>query len=237
MPLASRIGTIAPMPPTSVEPPAALDPVVVTNAAELFWSLMERGGPVMWPILLLSIISVALVIERAWFWHGNHAGARVAWLSRLGAALRKGDRSTCEKLLRRNRTIYGRIAERLLDEGATESVALDAVEQERPRIDRFMNMLSTIVTAAPMLGILGTVTGIIKSFDLMGQQSGMIDPRLVSGGIAEALLTTAAGLVVALLTLFPFMAFRVQSERALGRIESLIAAARAQSAAAPPGER
>lgn len=217
------------MPPTPVEPPAALDPAAAASAADLFWSLMERGGPVMWPILLLSIISVALVLERAWFWHMNHAGGRIAWLGRLGAAMRKGDRAACEKLLRRNRTIYGRIAERMLDEGATESVALDAVEQERPRIDRFMNMLSTIVTAAPMLGILGTVTGIIKSFDLMGQQSGMIDPRMVSGGIAEALLTTAAGLVVALLTLFPFMAFRVQADRALGRIESLIAAARART--------
>ena len=90
-----------------------------------------------------------------------------------------------------------------------------------------MNALSTIITAAPMLGILGTVTGIIQSFNLIGSQNVMTDPHLVSGGIAEALITTAAGLVVALLTLFPFMAFRAQVDRSLGRLEVLVASARA----------
>ena len=87
-------------------------------------------------------------------------------------------------------------------------------------------MLSTIVTASPMLGILGTVTGIIQSFELLGGSQSIIDPNDVSGGIAEALITTAAGLIIALMALFPYMIFRTQSERALGRFEAIVTAAK-----------
>ena len=88
-----------------------------------------------------------------------------------------------------------------------------------------MVILSTVITAAPMLGILGTVLGIIQSFELLGGENILTDPKQVSAGIAEALITTASGLSVALLTLFPFMAFKAQSDRALGRMEALSAAA------------
>ena len=91
-----------------------------------------------------------------------------------------------------------------------------------------MVSLSTIITAAPLLGILGTVIGIIRSFRLLvggPGEGGLTDPSAVSMGIAEALLTTALGLVVALITLFPYMIFKAQAERALGRVESIIAAA------------
>ena len=72
--------------------------------------------------------------------------------------------------------------------------------------------------------ILGTVLGIIQSFELLGARSTLSDPTEVAGGIAAALLTTAFGLVVALITLFPYMAFRGQSARAMGRLEALVAA-------------
>ena len=81
----------------------------------------------------------------------------------------------------------------LLDEGPSDAVAMEAVELQRPRIDRFMVALSTIITAAPLLGILGTVLGIIQSFRLLGEQSVLTDPSDVAGGIAAALLTTALG--------------------------------------------
>ncbi|MCZ6836081.1 MAG: MotA/TolQ/ExbB proton channel family protein, partial [Planctomycetota bacterium] len=78
---------------------------------------------------------------------------------------------------------------------------------------------------APLRGFLGTVIGIIQSFKLLGEQSTLTDPRDVSAGIAAALLTTALGLIVALMTLFPYMVFRSHVDRALGRMESVIAAA------------
>ena len=72
-----------------------------------------------------------------------------------------------------------------------------------------------------MLGILGTVVGIIQSFELLGGDATITDPSQVSGGIAEALISTATGLVVALLALFPYMLFRSRQDRALGRLEVL----------------
>lgn len=188
--------------------------------------LIERGGVIMIPLLVLSVISLGLIIERGWFWMTLHSKRRLKKLTQLNDALRGGDRALCAKLLRKDNSPYGQVARRLMKAGATEAVAIEVVEHQRPRLDRFMVMLSTIITAAPLLGILGTVLGIIQSFRLLGEQGGALtDPRDVSAGIASALLTTAFGLVVALITLFPFMAYRGQVDRAVGRMESLIAAA------------
>lgn len=176
-------------------------------------------------LLAVSIISLTLIGERILFWISMHRGRRIKKLGRLVDALRTGNRAVAEGLVKNDNTAYGNLARRLLDIGATEAVAVEAVENQRPRIDRFMTSLSTIVTAAPLLGILGTVVGIIQSFDIIGKQTTLEDPRVVSAGIATALLTTALGLIVALMTLFPFMIFRVQVERSIGRMESLIAAA------------
>ncbi len=198
--------------------------------------LLERGGFVMLPLLALSVISLTLIVERSWFWTLNHRPARIKRLEQLNDLLRQGDHEAAARLVAAVQSPYGRVTRALLGHGATEAVAVEAVELQRPRIDRFMVTLSTIITAAPLLGILGTVIGIIQSFDLLGEQSTLTDPRAISAGIAEALLTTALGLVVALVTLFPFMIFRAQAQHALGRLESVIAAAQ-QGAAERTGER
>ena len=119
---------------------------------------------------------------------------------------------------------------------ATDAVALAAVDEARPALDRYMIALSTVITAAPLLGILGTVIGIIQSFQLLGSQSTLTDPTEVAGGIAAALITTAFGLIVALITLFPYMLFRGQSIRAIGRMETLIASAQHGTSVAHDGE-
>ncbi|MCA9285228.1 MAG: MotA/TolQ/ExbB proton channel family protein [Phycisphaerales bacterium] len=187
--------------------------------------VMTRGGIVMWPLLGLSVLSVALCIERSIFWIRLNGGGRTRWLQRLNAALRTGDRETGEKLLRGDRSAYAAVAAKLLDSGASDAVATEAIEAQRPSIDRFMTILSTVITAAPMLGILGTVLGIIDSFRVLSSGATSSDTRLVSQGIAEALITTAAGLIVALAALFPYMLFRSRADRALGRFETIIAAA------------
>ena len=202
---------------------------------EIFLGLMERGGVVMWPLLLLSVVSLALIIDRAWFWGRTHGRRGRALAASLGEALRRGDRTKVLEIARRGgaggrQSIYAGLAMALASEGpggaaAVEAIAVEAIEAERPSIERFMTTLSTVITAAPMLGILGTVLGIINSFELLGGQNVLTDPKEVSAGIAEALITTATGLSVALLTLFPFMAFRAQAERALGRMEAMAAAA------------
>jgi biopolymer transport protein ExbB len=187
--------------------------------------LIQRGGYVMLPLLALSVVSLTLIIERIWFWTVTHSPGRRRRLAMLNDALRQGERRVAETVIADDRSPYGHVARRLLKAGASDAVAVEAVEGERPRFDRFMVTLSTIITAAPLLGILGTVIGIIQSFNLLGEQTTLTDPRVVSGGIAEALLTTALGLIVALMTLFPYMIFRGHVDRAMTRLESVIAAA------------
>ncbi len=187
--------------------------------------LVDRGGYVMIPLLILSIISVSLILERCWFWYSVEGRDSMRRLEQLNAVLRDGDLEAGKKIANQDASPYGAVAKSLLDIGASDAVAMEAVESQRPRIDRFMVALSTIITAAPLLGILGTVLGIIQSFRLLGDQAVLTDPSDVAGGIAAALLTTALGLIIALVTLFPYMLFKGWSTRALGRLEALIAAA------------
>jgi biopolymer transport protein ExbB len=97
---------------------------------------------------------------------------------------------------------------------AMESAAADEIYKMR----RFMGALDTIITIAPLLGILGTVVGIIESFDMLGA-SGIEDPMAVTGGIAKALITTASGLTIAIVTVFPYNFFNARIERAAQIIE------------------
>ncbi len=197
----------------------------MTDFNEHLADLIQRGGYIMIPLLAMSVVAVALIIERSWFWLLLHGRGRMNKLTQLNNALREGDHKLASALLSQDRSPYGEVAKRLLEDGATDAIAVEVTELQRPRLNRFMVALSTIITAAPLLGILGTVTGIIQSFNLLGEQSTLTDPRAVSAGIAEALLTTALGLIVAILTLFPYMIFRSQVDRAMGRLESVIAAA------------
>jgi biopolymer transport protein ExbB len=204
-----------------------------------FLDLMQRGGVVMWPLLGLSIVAGMLCFERAWFFvKTNHPG-RLGRLGVLTRLLRRGEVQAAGEMIARDSSVYGRTVAAIIEEqgevaatatpgaaGATEMdpLAMEVVERQRGRLERFMPTLSTIITAAPMLGILGTVTGIISSFHVLSNETAT-DPRAVSQGIAEALLTTAAGLVVALLVLFPYNAYRAQIDRTLSRLETLAAAA------------
>lgn len=187
--------------------------------------LLERGGPVMIPLLVLSVCSLALIIERIIFWATLNSRVGSGRIAVINTALRKGDMDRARGIVEGDRSPYGHLANRLMEDGATDAVALAAVDEARPVFDRYMIALSTVITAAPLLGILGTVIGIIQSFQLLGMQSTLTDPREVAGGIAAALITTAFGLIVALVTLFPYMLFKGQSIRAIGRMETLIASA------------
>ncbi|MDP7008099.1 MAG: MotA/TolQ/ExbB proton channel family protein [Phycisphaerales bacterium] len=187
--------------------------------------LIERGGIVMIPLFVLSVISLALILERIWFWLLMGGRGSLKRLNTINIALRAGDVQKVRQLTHRDSSPFGGVANALLEHGSSDAVALEAVERQRPRLDRFMVALSTIITAAPLLGILGTVMGIIQSFRLLGDQATLTDPSEVAGGIAAALLTTALGLMIALVTLFPYMLFRGWASQTIGRLEMIIAAA------------
>jgi len=200
--------------------------------------VMQRGGVAMWPLLALSLVSVTVTVERVWFFVRQNNPAGVRRVQRLAERLRGGDAAGAKALVDGDATVYGRAGAIMLADGlpCNEAASAEAVESQRARLERFLPTLSTIITAAPMLGILGTVIGIITSFEALGGPGGgaigaAADPRAVSSGIAEALLSTAAGLTVSLIALFPYNAFRAQVDRSLSRLEMLgVSAERAGAA-------
>ncbi len=198
-----------------------------STAWETAREIFEQGGWVMWPLLLFSVVSVALSLERSFFWMSTHRPGRGNWLDRLADRLRVGDWPAAQAITAKDRSIYGRVTAKLLDRSPTEATLIELIELERPKIERFALGLSTIITAAPLIGILGTVLGIIESFQLLGGNGGgpISDPTLVAGGIAKALVTTAFGLIVSAFTLFPYAMLRANASRSIGRLEALGAAA------------
>lgn len=196
------------------------------NAAETLWQIFRDGGWAMWPLLVLSVLALTVTFERCVFWLRTHRAASRRRYARLLRLLAKNDRGEAAALAARDRTVYARFADALLrrpagEGGPSEAEVITAAEDLRPAVERFSTLLSTIITAAPMLGILGTVTGIIDSFGILSSADAVRDPTLVAGGIAEALYTTAFGLLVALLALFPYVVFRTQADRCLTRLETL----------------
>lgn len=183
------------------------------------------GGWVMYPLLLMSLVALTLIFERTIYWmfgpqrRGQHRLMR--YLALLDA--QEGDRMRVESS--KDRTLEGALVGWSLGGGGeSDSALIGRIEAMRPSIERFAPTLGTIIAAAPLLGILGTVTGIIQSFDLLGDAAAVSDPAIVAGGIAEALYTTAFGLTIALITIFPHVYFKAKADRALGRLEILAGA-------------
>ncbi|MEM6458059.1 MAG: MotA/TolQ/ExbB proton channel family protein [Planctomycetota bacterium] len=192
------------------------------------FDLVRRGGVVMWPLLGLSVLSLTLSIERLLFFARTNSAAGRGRASAMAAHLRAGRREEAKALAGGDRSVYGTAVRDVMDVPGGipgEPAVDDAVEAARRRVERYLPTLSTVITAAPMLGILGTVLGIIDSFAILGEAAGSRDPALVGRGIGEALITTAAGLVVTLVTLVPYAVLRVQAQRTLARVETLAASA------------
>lgn len=186
--------------------------------------LFQKGGPIMWPLLLCSLISLTITAERAIFWLRERRRGDRRVVGEAFSAAGEGKFEQAEDLLRGSEDMEARVLARGLAHrrhGLAESMETQAMD-EVERMKRGLPILDTIITMAPLLGILGTVLGIIESFDFLGDQN-IENPKAVTGGIAEALLTTAFGLSVALLSLVPYnyLVARVQARAA--RLEKIIA--------------
>lgn len=168
----------------------------------------ENGGPVMYPLLLCSIIVLTVVIERFIFWVMLDARRNQPLVDEVLELCRVGDWESVRKRASGSKDyiirilVSGILHREFSMSKAMESTAADEVKDMR----RFMGILDTMITVAPLLGIFGTVLGIITSFDVLGT-TGIENPRAVTAGIAQALITTAAGLGIAILSVFPYNYF------------------------------
>ncbi|MEE9306661.1 MAG: MotA/TolQ/ExbB proton channel family protein [Spirochaetia bacterium] len=183
-------------------------------------NLIGRGGPVMWPLLFCSLLSLTVSLERLLFWMRQKKEPKTA--AQLFELTENGRFTEAADVAAHSRDATARILLAGLqnrEHGFSEGMEV-AADEEIARQRRGLGVLDTIITLSPLLGIFGTVIGIIASFDILGQR-GITDPRGVTSGIAQALVTTAAGLAIALVTLIFFNAFRARVESSARRFSQI----------------
>ncbi|HBI15081.1 MAG TPA: MotA/TolQ/ExbB proton channel family protein [Desulfobulbaceae bacterium] len=174
----------------------------------------------MWPLLGCSLLALAVILERAMFWFSS---GRRRDRDLAGEVLDLASRGDWERIRERTlgsrdcviRVLVSGILHRDYDMG--QAMEAEAEAQIR-KMQRSMGMLDTMITVSPLLGILGTVLGIIFSFKVL-DATGLTDPRAVTGGIAQALVTTAAGLGIAIMAVFPYNYFNSRIEQAVHEME------------------
>ncbi|MCF6148879.1 MAG: MotA/TolQ/ExbB proton channel family protein [Candidatus Kuenenia sp.] len=187
------------------------------------FELFQKGGFIMYPLLICSVISVAFSLERLFFWMREK---RALNSKLLNSIMKEAENGNYHEALELGKGSKDHIV-RVICNGLAhiEFSMINALElaagDEINRMRRGLGVLDTIITMAPLLGILGTVIGIIQSFDMLGEM-GIEDPKSVTGGIAQALITTAAGLTIALFTIIPYNYFVSCVEKATRNMEKYI---------------
>jgi len=188
------------------------------------WEALSFGGPMVYPLLLLGIIAMAIIIDRA-----------VAYLRCLRLPQSLFDLvetygfewGELERELKGLApvNVYGRFFSVIATHRSqpawwVESRAGDEAGSIEKSLNRGLWVLETVVTAAPLMGLLGTITGMMEAFQLIGG-SGLVAPTQVTSGVAQALIATALGLLIAIFALFGFNFFARMQSQALDRMERL----------------
>ncbi len=180
-------------------------------------TFLLKGGPVMWPLFVCAIASVAVMIERYVGLRSAMRGGRGLVHQVRGALLEGRERAALSLL-----EIHGGPVARILttaiknadmDRPRLEHLIEEVAMEETPKLSRALGILDTVITVAPLLGLLGTVTGMIKAFQVVAISSGLSAPAAITGGVAEALIATASGLAIAIVTLvgYNYLTERVKS--------------------------
>jgi biopolymer transport protein ExbB len=159
----------------------------------------------MWPLFLCAIVSVTIIIERLLAQSATSRESRGLYL-KVSQALLKGDTLETERMLEASsgpvaKVLLIGIKNRNLQRDQLEHLMEEVAIDEIPLLSRGLGVLDTIITIAPLLGLLGTVTGMIKAFQIVAVTTGGSAPSKITGGVAEALIATATGLVIAIVTL------------------------------------
>jgi len=182
-------------------------------------SLLIKGGVLMIPIVICSIISLAIIIERL-VQIARVRRENETFLAAIRGRIRKGHLEEAVEICKEypqaplGQIFLEALIHIKLGEQRTQRAITEAGEREATRLERNIGALATIVGGAPLLGFLGTVIGMIAAFQRIEALGGNVDASVLAGGIWQALLTTAAGLTVAVPTFFAhnYIVSRVHSE-------------------------
>ncbi|MDA8417002.1 MAG: MotA/TolQ/ExbB proton channel family protein [Betaproteobacteria bacterium] len=187
------------------------------------WQALKAGGPSLYPLFILALLALTIMLDRIWlFWR------HVRWQPAMKQALHSSHLSwdaVEQEIQKAPRNYYARFAHVLVTQRQrplwwVESRAQEAALELEQSMGRGLWLLETIVTAAPLLGLLGTITGMMHAFNLIGG-NGLVDPAGITGGVAQALIATAVGILIALVALFAFNYFSRKQAKALEEMERL----------------
>ena len=168
--------------------------------------LFRHGGPIMWPIALVSFVTLTMVLERTVFLLQDRGTKEPAVVAKMFELI---EQNNFEGAIRHGQKSKDSLA-RILGEALTykeyslSSAFLRAASIEVDRIQQGISVLDTCVTAAPLLGLLGTVTGMMNTFGALGEGDIAASASKITGGVGEALIATACGLCIAIIGLIPY---------------------------------
>ena len=186
------------------------------------WEIVQAGGVLMWPIILCSIVAAAITLERLWTLQDRRV-LPPDLMQKIWKLVEAHQISEpVIRALERNSPLGRLLAAGLENRHRPREVLMERLEDTGRHVvhelERYLNTLGTIAGVSPLLGLLGTVTGIIKAFNAINAGGGG-DPRMLSGGISEALVATAAGLCVAIPSLIAYRYLRGRVERIVVEME------------------
>ena len=177
--------------------------------------LFIKGKEIMWPILLLSFVGITVVVERLLFIMRENASREPEVVEKMLESVERRDIDGALALGKKSKDFIARILVYTLTnrEYSLSNAFIRASSQELSRFQQGMATLDTVITAAPLLGLLGTVTGMMRTFGAMTGDIGTA-AATITGGVAEALIATACGLAIAIMGLLPYNYLNARAEQA-----------------------
>ncbi|PYJ03133.1 MAG: MotA/TolQ/ExbB proton channel family protein [Verrucomicrobia bacterium] len=203
--------------------------------ANILVEYFMKGGPVMWPILITALVAVAVIGERIFWWWRESLRRDPRTLEKLYAALENGDFREASRLAKDSEDAVIRMIWHGMNHfhSSMEGALQVAAGVELQKAGRFLTIMDTLVTLAPLLGLLGTVSGIFRTFLSIGSATVEGATGQITGGIGEALIATMCGLAIAILSLIPFNYFtrkvaqlQFELETAATNVQIMVSAAK-----------
>src|ERR1051325_972042 len=186
------------------------------NSEMSFMDLFHAGKQIMWPILLLSFIAITVVVERILFVIRENANREPEVVEKMLENVERRDIEGALAIGKKSKDFIAKILVYTLTnkEYSMSNAFVRASGQELARFSQGMATLDTCITAAPLLGLLGTVTGMMRTFGALGTGDVSGNTAQITGGVAEALIATMCGLFIAIMGLLPFNYLNARSEQA-----------------------
>lgn len=195
-----------------------------TTAELSVWELCLKGGIIMIPLVILSLVSIYIFFER-WIALRKAAAEDESFMKRIKDYIVNGEIESADLLCKKTNTPYARLIQKGISRiGRPMNDVLVAIENvgniEVAKLGKGFTWLATTAAGAPMLGFLGTVTGMVRAFFAMANAGSNANITVLAGGIYEALVTTVAGLVVGIIALFAYNYLSARVNHVMNQLEN-----------------